>query len=260
MKDQQDDTPRDETQERGGPATRAQRVTVSRLLPLAIIIGGLVAVFAFGLDDYVSFEKLKEHRDALMAWKDSLGLWAPLLFTVAYAAMVAFSIPGGLPATIAGGFLFGLYVASITVTLGATLGAVAIFLATRTALGEPLRQKAGPAIRRMQDGFKRNALSYMLILRLVPVFPFWLINLVPAFLGVPLWIYTFGTLIGIIPGVVVYASLGAGLDEVIRAGGEPGLDMLLQPTFLIATIGLIVLALLPIVYKRFARRRPGEND
>lgn len=253
--------PRDDNRRDGEPpaeapeAAAAERSMFRRLLPVGLLLLGLVAFFAFDLDRFFSFQHLKEHRDILFQWKEEAGIWAPLAFMLAYALMTAFSIPGGLPASIAGGFLFGLYIGSVLITVGATVGAVAVFLAARTAIGDSLRRRAGPWIRRMQDGFSRDAMSYMLILRLIPLFPFWLVNLVPAFLGVRLWVYTVATVIGIIPGVIVFTSLGAGLDELIRAGEEPGLDVLLQPTFLIATIGLVVLAILPVLYKKFAARR-----
>ena len=226
-----------------------------RWLPLVILAAGLVAFFAFGLNDYVSFEQLARHREALKAWVSEYGLLAALIAGLAYAVMTAFSIPGGALATIVVGFLFGLYAGSVIVVIGATVGATAVFLAARTALGDSLRAKAGKAVRRMEEGFREDAFSYLLFLRLVPVFPFWLVNLVPAFLGVPLRTYVLATVLGIIPGTVVYVSVGNGLGAVFDAGETPDLGIIFRWNILLPIVGLSVLALVPVVYKKLKRRK-----
>jgi len=115
---------------------------------------------------------------------------------------------------------------------------------------EVLRRRAGPWISRLEAGFQENALSYLLVLRLVPLFPFWLVNLVPAFLGVPLTTYVLGTFVGIIPGSFVYASVGNGLGSVFDAGGAPDLTIIFEPEILLPIIGLSLLALIPVAYKK----------
>jgi uncharacterized membrane protein YdjX (TVP38/TMEM64 family) len=135
--------------------------------------------------------------------------------------------------------------------VGGTLGAVCVFLAARTAFGNLLRAKAGPALRRMEAGFRDSAFSYMLFLRLIPLFPFWLVNLVPAFLGVSLRTYVVATFVGVIPGALVYASLGNGLGAILDAGGEPDLGIVFQPNILLPLLALAVLALAPVAYKKF---------
>ena len=157
----------------------------------------------------------------------------------------------------AAGFRFGAVSGTIYGIGGATVGATGLFLAARTALGEPLRARAGPSLHRLEQGFRKNALSYLLFLRLIPLFPFWLVNLVPAFLGVPLRTYVIGTAIGIIPGCFVYASVGNGLGAVFDAGETPDLGIIFKPDILIPIVGLAILALLPIAYKRFKR---GADD
>jgi uncharacterized membrane protein YdjX (TVP38/TMEM64 family) len=154
-------------------------------------------------------------------------------------------------AAVHGGLLFGTIAATIYVVIGATVGATGLFLAARTALGEPLRARAGPAVKRMEKGFQENALSYLLVLRLVPLFPFFVVNLVPAFLGVPLRTYVIGTVLGIIPGSFVYASVGNGLGAIFDAGQTPDLKIIFQPDILIPIIGLAILSLIPIAYKKF---------
>jgi len=160
-------------------------------------------------------------------------------------------VPGAVWATLAGGFVFGTAVGGIYVITGATLGATAIFLIARYALADMLRRKAGAAIRKMEAGFNENALSYMFVLRLVPLFPFWLVNLVPAFLGVPLRTYVIGTFFGIMPGSLVYVSVGAGLGSVFEQGGSPDLGIIFTPEVLLPILGLAALSLVPVFYKRF---------
>lgn len=230
-----------------------------RLTPLAVIAGGFAAFFIFGLDRYLSFESLNDNRQALLAWQADNQVLAAVAFVAAYALVVAFSLPGAIWMTIAGGFLFGTIQATIYVVIAATLGATAIFLAARYAFSDILRAKAGPAIRRMEAGFRENALSYLLVLRLVPVFPFWLVNLVPAFLGVPLRTFVIGTFFGIIPGSVVYTLVGNGLGTVFDAGGRPDLGLIFTPEILAPIVGLALLSLLPVAYKYYRAKRPARE-
>ena len=238
---------------------RTKKFTLRRIAPLAVIGAALIAFFAFGLDDYVSFAMLKEHREVLSGFVGANGVLAALLFVVLYAVAIAVSLPGGAVLTITGGFLFGSLFGTIYVIVGATLGATGLFLAARTALGEPLRARAGPSLQRMEQGFRDNALSYLLFLRLIPLFPFWLVNLVPAFLGVPLRTYVVGTVIGIIPGTFVYASVGNGVGALFDAGEMPDIGIIFKPDILTPIVGLAVLALLPIAYKKFKRNRAEDG-
>lgn len=226
-----------------------------RLLPLAVLICGTVAFFAMGWHKYISFEQLRQHHEALGAWIKAQGIWAPVLFGLAYAVMTAFSIPGGAVATIVGGFFFGLITGSIAVVVGATLGATVVFLAARSALGGFLRRKSQGWLKRMESGFREDAFSYLLVLRLIPLFPFWLVNLVPAFLGVPLRTFVIATFIGIIPGSIVYVSLGNGIGALLKTGGTPDFGIIFKPEILLPLIGMAVLALLPVFYKRYQRSR-----
>jgi uncharacterized membrane protein YdjX (TVP38/TMEM64 family) len=226
-----------------------------RLLPLAVIAAGIAAFFAFGLDAYLSFEALSEHRQTLLTWYAENRVLAVISFMAAYVLVVAFSVPGAVWMTIGGGFIFGTVVATASVVVSATLGAGAVFLAARYALGDYLRAKAGNAMRKMEDGFRENALSYLLVLRLVPLFPFWLVNLVPAFLGVPLRTFLIGTFVGIIPGSFVFVSVGSGLGAVFDAGEVPDLGIIFEPEILTPIIGLAVLALIPVFYNKYKARK-----
>ena len=239
--------------------TSAGGLNVKRLLPIAVLVAGLVAFFAFDLDEFVTLDALKTHRTVLQGWVESQGPVAWLVYAAIYMAAVAFSVPGGSILTIAGGFMFGPYVATAVVVIGATLGATVLFLAARYAFADYLRGKAGGAMRRMEAGFNENPVSYMLILRLVPLFPFWLVNLVPAFLGVKIRVYVLSTLFGIVPGTFVYALVGDGAGAVLDAGGDLDLGIIFEPRILAPIAGLALLACIPIVYKRFRSRRGAQS-
>lgn len=228
--------------------------SIRKLWPLAVLAAGFAAFFAFGLNEYLSFDVLRENRETLLAWVDDNAVLAGLTYILAYAAVVAFSLPGGLIMTIAGGFLFGAIFGACLVVIAATLGATLLFLAAKTSLGDLLRAKAGPWLGKMEAGFQENALSYMLVLRLVPLFPFFVVNLVPAFLGVKTRTYILATLFGIIPGTVVYATVGAGLGSIFDRGEAFSLSGILTPEIIAALVGLAILALLPVAYKKFKKR------
>ncbi|MEE8517467.1 MAG: TVP38/TMEM64 family protein [Alphaproteobacteria bacterium] len=240
------DQTRDQTRDRNG--------LMRRVLPLIILGAGLGAFFALGFERYLSIETLSAHRGDLLAFVAEFGVVAVLAFMACYAAAIAFSVPGGALMTITAGFLFGTTLGTVYVVIAATIGSTALFLAARTALGDALRRRAGPALQKMEAGFQANALSYLLFLRLIPVFPFWLVNLVPAFLGVPLRTYVTGTFFGIIPGTFVYASVGTGLGAVLASGKTPDLGVFFTPAVLIPIAGLAVLALLPVLGKRYFPR------
>jgi len=222
-------------------------------LPIVIIAVGFIAFFASGLNDYASFGALKQYRQELAEWTQNNRLIAVSAYFATYFLAAALSVPGAVWLSLAGGFLFGTVEATVYVVSSATLGAVVIFLAARYALGDYLRAKAGPAMRKMEAGFRENALSYLLVLRLIPIFPFWLVNLVPAFLGVPLRTYVIATFFGIMPGAFVYCSVGNGLGAIIDAGREPDLGLVFEPQILVPIIGLAVLSLIPVVYKRYKK-------
>ena len=251
-----------------------------RVLPLILILGLCVLVFAKGWHHYLSLEHIAANRDQLRAYVLANFIQSLGIYFAVYVAVVALSLPGGALLTILGGFLFGWMTGGMLVIFAATLGAVIIFLVARTALGETLCQKAGPWLGKLRNGFNENALSYLLFLRLVPAFPFWLVNLAPALLGVPLGVYTLGTFIGIIPGTLAFSFLGAGLDSIIaaqrqvyeaclarQAGGTLPegescaftLDAgaLLTPQMIAAFAALGIAALLPVVIRKIRGFQKG---
>jgi len=233
-----------------------------RWLPLAALAVGLASVLVLDLDRWLSFEALSQHRSWLTERTESHPGLAILAFMGIYAAATALSVPGAAVLTVAGGFLFGTWLAAASVLVAATLGASVLFLAARTAIGGVLRQRAGPFLKSMENGFRENSFSYLLTLRLVPLFPFFVVNLVPAFFGMRLGPFALATLIGIAPGTLIFAGLGQGLGDVLDAGETPDLGLILQPSVLLPLLGLALLALLPAAYHRFfdAGRPPGHHQ
>ena len=193
-----------------------------------------------------------------MSFVERHSLASALLFIAFYAVSTVLSLPGAIWFTISSGFLFGTTLGTFYAVVGATIGTTGIFLIARTALGNILQRKMGSSLRRMEEGFRENAFSYLLVLRLIPLFPFFLVNLVPAFLGVPVRTYILATFVGIIPGGFVYANVGLGLGSILETSGAFSLSGILTPEVVIALVGLAVLALLPVGYEKLkARRAPA---
>lgn len=225
---------------------------VGRYLPL-IAIGAAAVLGAVFLRDYLSFETLAQNREALIAFRDANYTLTALAFVGAYILIVAFSLPGAAIATLTGGFLFGLFPGALFNALAATVGATAIFLAAKHGLGDRLAAKmdaSGGAVKRIKDGIRADETSYLFVMRLVPAVPFFVANLIPAFVGVGLGKYVVTTFLGILPGSVVYTWVGAGLGAVFARGETPDLGIVFEPHIIGPILGLAVLALLPIVLKR----------
>jgi uncharacterized membrane protein YdjX (TVP38/TMEM64 family) len=221
-----------------------------RLLPVAILLVGLALFLLLDLERYFSFEMLSRHHAVLTSWVAAHIALATLLFVLTYALVVAFSLPVAVIITPLGGFLFGVWLGAALSVIGATLGSVLVFLAARTAFHDLFHARAGRALARLEEGFRRDSFNYLLFLRLVPVFPFWLVNIVPALLGMRLGPYTLATLIGIIPGAVVYSSVGASFGMLIDRGEAPNLSVIFEWRILLPLLGLAALSLLPVLYTR----------
>lgn len=220
---------------------------------LPIIVIGVVAVLgAYFLRDYLSFQALAENRENLIAFRDENYVLTALAFVAAYMVVVAFSLPGATIMTLTGGFLFSVFPGALFNVTGATLGAIGIFLAARWGFGEQMRAKLEGSegiVRKIKDGIDENQWSMLFLIRLVPAVPFFLANLIPSVVGVPLSRFAISTFLGIIPGAVVYTSVGAGLGEVFAAGETPNLGIIFEPHILLPIIGLCLLAALPIILK-----------
>ena len=226
---------------------------IKKFIPLIIILGLMGLAYFTGLGEYLSFESLKEHRSRLKDLVNEYPSTAPILYMIVYAISTALSIPGGLFLSIFGGFLFPQPYSTIYVVTGATIGAICIFLAASTALGGVMREKAGGMLDKMRAGFQENGWSYLLFLRLVPIFPFWLVNIAPAFFGVSLQTFAWTTFVGIIPGAFVFTQAGTGLGAILDAGNELSIDAIFNNDIKIALVALGIFALLPVVIKKFRK-------
>ena len=253
------------------PPTDRQRGPIRRLLPLlAVGLFAVIAFVAFGQGG-ISLEALVSNREAIGIFVAEHRVLALLSYIGLYIATVALSVPGGTLLTVSGGFLFGVAIGSSAAVIGATVGAMLIFLLARSALGEPLLRRAGPRAQQLAQGFRADAFSYLLFLRLVPAFPFFLVNLVPAFAGVRLGPFVAATALGVIPASLVYAFAGTGLDSIITAQKNSYQDCLaagrtdcllsfdardvLTPHLLGALVALGLLALVPVVVRRLRARQ-----
>ncbi|NWF38737.1 TVP38/TMEM64 family protein [Mariprofundus sp. NF] len=233
---------------------------IKRLIPLLLLASVLVLFFLFDLGRHLSFEALAEHRSQLLHWVSAYPVVTPLTYIVVYITVVAFSLPGGLVMTVTGGFLFGAIAGGLYTVIGATVGAVLLFLLAKTSVGDYLLSKAGDGVKKMQAGFADNALSYMFVLRLVPIFPFFLVNLVPAFLGVPLRVYLIATFFGIMPATFVFSLAGSGLGSVLERGEGITMQGVMTPEIIGALFGLALLSLIPVIYKRLRKPADGEVE
>ena len=228
------------------------RLPLGRLVPLAIIVAITAIALAMGWHRELSLTALLDRRGEIEDFVSQHWIAALAGYTALYVAVTALSLPCASFLTIFGGLIFGALTAAAATLLGATAGATVIFLVAKSALGGWLVRRAGPRIEKVAAGFRADAFNYLLFLRLVPFFPFWLVNLVPALVGVRLRTFVIATALGMIPGTLAYAFFGAGLDSAIKA----------QNATLKLFAGLIalgLLALVPVVVKhRRARRTSAE--
>jgi uncharacterized membrane protein YdjX (TVP38/TMEM64 family) len=234
-------------------------MTPGRLAVLALFGVVLAAVLSSGVTELFSAEALRAHQARVQAFVAANPVAALAVYGAVYVLAVACSLPGAVWLTIAGGFAFGPIAGGIAAVFAATVGAVVVFLSARYVFADLFRAKAGAALARMEAGFRRDAFSYLLVLRLVPLFPFFIVNLVPAFLGVSATTFALGTLLGIAPGTFVFATVGAGIGDALAAGTavDPG-AVLRQPTVIGGLLGLALLALIPVAYRRFTGRSHGH--
>lgn len=235
----------------------ADKSGVGRYLPIVVI--ALVAIVgAIALRDYLGFEALRDNREALIAFRNAHYGLTVLAFVVVYVAVVAFSLPGAAIATLTGGFLFGTALGTLLNIVAATLGAVAIFQAARMGLGDRLKERMDAsegAVAKIKKGIDENQWSMLFFIRLVPAVPFFVANLIPAFVGVPLYRFAVSTFVGIIPGSLVYTSVGAGLGDVFASGESPDLGIIFEPHILFPILGLCALSVLPVLVKAITGKK-----
>ncbi len=241
--------------------------SVKRWLPLAVIVCLMILVYATGLHKQLTLQNIAENRENLRDYIEHHWLKAILLYTAVYTLAVAVSLPAASILTVTGGLLFGWIAGGITTVFAATLGATIIFLAAKTSLEKVLTRKSGPLLTKIRNGFAENAFNYLLFLRFVPLFPFWLVNLASALARIPLKTFVSATFLGIIPITFVISFLGSSLDSVIEAhraayqacvalGGinctfDLSISHIVTPRMLVALASLGLVALIPVIVKKF---------
>lgn len=224
---------------------------VSRFWPLLLVIAVLVGVFGSGVSDLLSWAELRAH---LVGWRGLAArepVVAVALYVAIYIVTVAFSVPGSVWLTIAGGLLFGTIEGAALAVIAATCGAIPLFLAARYALAPMLERRARPLLARVGPILERDGFSGLLALRLLPVLPFWVLNLAPALVGMRLAPFAAATLIGIVPATLVFASIGAGLGDVLATGQAPDPSVIFSARVFLPLLGLALLSLLPIGWRRW---------
>jgi len=217
-----------------------------------VFLGALVAFFVLDGQRYLTLDTLQQNRDALLDFTRQHYWQALLIAVAAYTAATAFSLPGGALLSLSMGFLFGRWVGTGVILIAATAGAALVFLAARYLFADAMRAKLGGKLLETSEGFARDGFNYLLFLRLVPLFPFWLVNLAPAFTGIRLSTYVVATFIGIIPGAFVFANLGQSLGRIQST------SQLVSPETLIALALLGMLALVPVLFRRFNANKQKE--
>lgn len=240
------------------PVTPDDNPKYSRLwhiLPLAIIIVAAIVVYAVGLNTYFRIETLRTHRHQLVEMVSHHYAATVFAFMGIVIAVVALSIPADALLAVASGFLFHQPWATVYMVIASTIGAVIIFSVARLAISAAWRARTTTAFSNMEQGFKRNAISYLLFLRFIPFSPFWLINLLAAFFNVPFWTFAWTTLVGIIPGSFVHAQAGEGLGAILDSGQPFSLHTIFNVQVTVALIALAIFALIPVVIRKIRSRR-----
>jgi uncharacterized membrane protein YdjX (TVP38/TMEM64 family) len=224
-----------------------------KTLPLIFIIISIAAFWISGLSGYLNTESLLSARDTLQAFIDNNIILAALMFGLAYIAIVALSLPFATFMTLAAGLLFGWMLGTFIVVIAATGGATIIFMIAKSSFGEILRAKAGKIYKKVEDDMQDNAASYLLFLRLVPLFPFFLVNIVPALFNVKTRTYIWTTALGILPGTAIYVNVGRSLGEVDNPTDLISRDLILS----VALLGVI--AMLPRLHKLYRNRKGASS-
>ena len=234
---------------------------LKRFAPLLLLLVAIVGVFASGATQYLNLEALQANEAALRTFVSQQLPLALLTFIIVYALATAVSLPGAIILTLAGGYLFGTWVGGVATVIGATTGAILVFYAVKTSLGQALRDKAdasGGRLKSVIDGVQAGAFGYILTLRLIPLAPFWLVNVAAALAHAPLRAYALATFIGIMPATFIYSGIGAGIGELLARGETPDLGVIFSPVVLGPLVALGLLTLATTVFQR-VRAKSGKT-
>lgn len=236
-------------------------VHVRRYLPLLVLLVAVGAMLASGVTRYISLDALQANEAALRQLvADRLPL-ALAAFVIIYALATAVSLPGAIILTLTGGYLFGTWLGGTATVIGATVGAVLVFYAVKTSLGQTLRDRAeasGGRLKAVIDGVQAGAFGYILTLRLIPLAPFWLVNVAAALAHAPLRAYALATFFGIMPATFIYSGIGAGIGELLARGETPDLGVIFEPKILLPLVALGLLSLGTTLFQR-SRAKSGKT-
>ena len=221
---------------------------IERLLPF-ILIAGLTLFFLFGGHEFLSFSLLAENYTSLKAFVDEQLATALLVFGAAYILTVALSLPIASLLTLAGGALLG-WTGAAVIICAATIGATIVFVAAQTVLNEFFTNRSTSFRTKLEVGFQENAFFYLLALRLIPAAPFWVVNIIPALLGMRLNHYVLATFIGITPGTLIYVWVSRSFDILLSRGKSPDMSILSEPAIIVPLFVLGLLSLIPALLKR----------
>jgi uncharacterized membrane protein YdjX (TVP38/TMEM64 family) len=233
--------------------TSATSSITGKIVVALLFLSAISAFFVFDLKTYLSLDTLKANRDSLLAFTEEHYMPAVALFILIYVLQTSFSLPGATIMTLAGGFLFGSLWGPLYVNIGATIGATLAFLAARYLFHQWVERKFGDRLGPIQDGFAKNAFSYLLTLRLIPFFPFFLVNLLSGLTRVKVSTYVVATAIGIVPGSVVYTFAGRQLGTI------NALSELVSPRLLLAFSLLGLLMLVPVIYRKLTETPRSQS-
>jgi uncharacterized membrane protein YdjX (TVP38/TMEM64 family) len=235
------------------PGRRALRLGL-RFGPALAVVVAVVFVIRSGWLGDLSLEGLRDRRGVLLAFVRAHPLESLGLYAAVYVGAVALSLPTALILTLTGGFLFGPWIGGVAASVSCSLGAVIVFLIARLTVGDAVEGKTGPRVRALAEEIKKDAFFYILMLRLIPVTPFWLTNVAAGLIAIPVAIFGSATLIGILPVGLIYAGIGSGLDALFASGKPVSVHALITPRILLPLAGLAILAVLPILYHHHRRR------
>jgi len=230
-------------------------VKYKRYFPVVMILVLALVGYLTGLIDYLSFEEIKRNREILRESVSEHPYLTPVVYIFFYIFITTLALPVDVLLSMIGGFLFPQPYCTIFATLGASIGAMFLFLATRTAFGGFLKNYAGPHLKKMESGFQENAVYYLFFLRFIPIFPFWLVNIAPAFLGIPFITFAWTTLIGTIPAAFAFTEAGTGLGVLFDSDKELTLSTILNEEIKLSLIVLGLFALVPLLVKAVRLKR-----
>ena len=228
-------------------------IALRRSLPLLSIAIAILAIWWSGLATHLNWVGLARNQALLTGWVDTHTALAAVAFAVVYALSTALSLPQGALLTIVGGLMFGPFAGTLLTVTGATVGAVVLFLAARSALGDAMARRGGAALAKIREALRKDGFSYLLAIRLLPLFPFWLVNLAASVSGMRLGPFALATVLGIAPATFVFSSIGGGVGSVLAAGGSPDLSIVFSLPVLGPLVGLAALSLAPVAWKKWKR-------